>query len=130
MASAGIPIKLLHEAEGHKVIVELQNGDVYRGSLQSSEDNMNCHLSKVIVRARTGETREMEHVYIRGSQVRFVILPGMLKEAPLFDRVRELKERSERPVARGAFSPILGRFYEFNVYFLSFLMLGIRRFAR
>jgi len=41
----GIPIKVLHDAEGHTVTVELKNGEVYRGKLDEAEDNMNVHLS-------------------------------------------------------------------------------------
>ena len=33
MASIGVPIKLLHEGEGHAVVVELKNGELYRGHL-------------------------------------------------------------------------------------------------
>lgn len=33
MASTGVPIKLLHEGEGHAVVVELKNGELYRGHL-------------------------------------------------------------------------------------------------
>ena len=38
----GIPIILLHDAEGGLVTVELKNGFVYRGILDESQDNMNC----------------------------------------------------------------------------------------
>ncbi|CAG8552187.1 14200_t:CDS:2 [Racocetra fulgida] len=31
--SIGVPIKLLHEAQGHIVTLELNNGTVYRGKL-------------------------------------------------------------------------------------------------
>ena len=31
--SIGVPIKLLHEAEGHIVTIELKTGEVYRGQL-------------------------------------------------------------------------------------------------
>jgi len=36
--SGSIPIKLLHEGEGNTVIVELTNGEKYRGHLVRSED--------------------------------------------------------------------------------------------
>ncbi len=56
MADAkSVPIKLLHEAEALKVQVELKNGEIYRGTLLSSEDNMNCHLSKVTMTQRDGQ---------------------------------------------------------------------------
>jgi hypothetical protein len=40
----GIPIILLHDAEGAIVTVELKNGEMYRGYLDEAEDNMNCVL--------------------------------------------------------------------------------------
>jgi hypothetical protein len=33
MSTIGIPIKLLHESQGHIVTIELTNGQVYRGKL-------------------------------------------------------------------------------------------------
>ncbi len=43
-----MPMKLLQEAEGHVVTMELKNGDVYCGNLVESEDNWNCQLESVI----------------------------------------------------------------------------------
>lgn len=40
----GIPIVLLHDAEGGIVTVELKNGNVYRGILDDAQDNMNCTI--------------------------------------------------------------------------------------
>jgi small nuclear ribonucleoprotein D3 len=33
MSGIGIPCKVMHEAEGHIVTVELKNGETYRGKL-------------------------------------------------------------------------------------------------
>ncbi|RVW67460.1 Small nuclear ribonucleoprotein SmD3b [Vitis vinifera] len=44
--SLGIPVKLLHEAAGHVVTVELKSGELYRGSMIECEDNWNCHSKK------------------------------------------------------------------------------------
>ncbi len=33
MSNIGVPIKLLHEAEGHIVTVEMMSGELYRGKL-------------------------------------------------------------------------------------------------
>jgi len=38
--------------------------------------------------ARDGKNAYLEQVYLRGAQIRFVIVPDMLKEAPMFKRVR------------------------------------------
>lgn len=43
--SIGVPIKVLHEAEGHIVTCETNTGEVYRGKLIEAEDNMNCQVS-------------------------------------------------------------------------------------
>jgi small nuclear ribonucleoprotein D3 len=82
-----VPIKLLHEGEGHVVTVELKTGEMYRGTLVEAEDNMNCELRNISFTARNGSQSKLERVYIRGSNVRFVVLPDMLKNAPMFKRI-------------------------------------------
>ena len=41
-----------------------------------------CH----IFGSRDGRVAQLENVYIRGSKIRFLILPDMLKNAPMFKR--------------------------------------------
>ena len=71
----GIPVKLMHEAEGHVVTVrslvqaastlqqafnrpscalqvELKGGESYRGELHEAEDNWNCQLKNVTATAK------------------------------------------------------------------------------
>ena len=40
----GIPVILLHDAEGGIITIEMKNGDSYRGFLDEAQDNMNCTL--------------------------------------------------------------------------------------
>ena len=40
----GIPIILIHDAEGSIVSVELKTGEILRGYLEDAEDNMNLIL--------------------------------------------------------------------------------------
>ncbi|XP_046979520.1 small nuclear ribonucleoprotein Sm D3 [Schistocerca americana] len=84
--SIGVPIKVLHEAEGHIVTCETNTGEVYRGKLIEAEDNMNCQMTNITVTYRDGRVAQLENVYIRGSKIRFLILPDMLKNAPMFKR--------------------------------------------
>lgn len=84
--SIGVPIKVLHEAEGHIITCETNTGEVYRGKLIEAEDNMNCQMSNITVTYRDGRVAQLENVYIRGSKIRFLILPDMLKNAPMFKR--------------------------------------------
>jgi small nuclear ribonucleoprotein (snRNP)-like protein len=60
MASAkgvGIPVKLLHEAEGHVITVELKSGENYRGELIEAEDNWNCQMKNVQATAKVRGAR-------------------------------------------------------------------------
>lgn len=109
MGSIGIPIKLLNEAQvctrspcttkltaqGHVCTLELTSGQIFRGRLiegstlthpparppltPPAEDNMNVQLRDITVTARDGRVSHLDQVYIRGSHVRFFIVPDMLR---------------------------------------------------
>ncbi|KAJ6438258.1 LSM domain-containing protein [Purpureocillium lavendulum] len=108
-SNIGIPIKLLHEATGHIVTVELTNGNAYRGTLldgkfslsppssvsqhsSTPEDSMNVQMKDITVTSREGRVYHVDQVYIRGSHVRFFIIPDMLRNAPMF-RARNVRGR-------------------------------------
>jgi small nuclear ribonucleoprotein D3 len=102
-SSSSACVKLLHEAEGHPITVELRSGELYRGHLSSVEDSMNCQLTSVVHTGRDGKVTKLEHVYIRGSQLRFAVLPELLKNAPIFKNVQSFAEKKAKPL------PITGR---------------------
>lgn len=81
---SNIPVKLLSEAQGHVVSLELATGETYRGKLVDSEDNMNVQLRDVTVTGSDSKVTRMDHVFVRGSNIRFFVVPEMLKNAPLF----------------------------------------------
>uniref|UniRef100_A0A8D2B3S3 Small nuclear ribonucleoprotein Sm D3 n=1 Tax=Sciurus vulgaris TaxID=55149 RepID=A0A8D2B3S3_SCIVU len=58
--SIGVPIKVLHKAEGHIVTCETNTGEVYRGKLIEAEDNMNCQMSNITVTYRDGRVAQLE----------------------------------------------------------------------
>lgn len=83
--SAGVPVRLLNEAQGHIVSLELTTGDTFRGKLVENEDNMNLSLLDVTrTIGRTGETSHMAQAFVRGSMIRFVSVPDILRNAPMF----------------------------------------------
>ncbi|EEB06258.2 Sm snRNP core protein Smd3 [Schizosaccharomyces japonicus yFS275] len=94
-------IKLLHEAQGHIVTMELENGATYRGKLIEAEDNMNCQLKDISVTARDGRVSHLDQVYIRGSHIRFLIVPDMLKNAPMFKVTPAVRGRGTSLPTRG-----------------------------
>ena len=55
---------------------------------------MNVRLDDVTMFSKDGRSFPVEQVYLRGSQVRFIIVPSMFKNAPMFKRVRaQAKQR-------------------------------------
>jgi small nuclear ribonucleoprotein D3 len=62
-AAIGVPIKLLHEGEGHVITIEMKNGEIYRGRLMESEDTMNCFITDVTMTARDGRISKLEQVF-------------------------------------------------------------------
>lgn len=47
--------------------------------IYTAEDNMNVQLKDITVTARDGRVSHLDQVYIRGSHVRFFIVPDMLR---------------------------------------------------
>jgi small nuclear ribonucleoprotein D3 len=84
MKQVSLPVKLLHEGEGHVVTVETLNGDLYRGQMIEAEDCMNIALQQVTMTRHDGRVSKLEHVYLRGSAIRMFVLPDMLRNAPMF----------------------------------------------
>lgn len=82
----GIPIVLLHDAEGAVVTVETKAGELIRGLLFEAEDMMNLYIKKAVILNLNGVKRVVDQVYIRGSQINFIVLPEMLRHAPMFQR--------------------------------------------
>ena len=70
--------------------VELQEGGVYRGQLRRAEESMGLHLSDVTHIAADGQRHSMEHVYVKGSQIKFVVVPDSLSAAPGLQKVAAL----------------------------------------
>lgn len=48
-------------------------------TLIPAEDNMNIQMKDITVTARDGRVSHLDQVYIRGSHVRFFIVPDMLR---------------------------------------------------
>ena len=60
---------------------------------------MNCQLINITMTARDGRVSQLEQIFIRGSKIRFVILPDMLKNAPMFKKM--MIQKSGSGVGRG-----------------------------
>ncbi|CEH17878.1 Small nuclear ribonucleoprotein Sm D3 [Ceraceosorus bombacis] len=85
-ASSHITIKCLLEAVGHIVTVEVKGGTTYRGKLVDAEDSMNICMAEVTATARDGKQSKLQTCYLRGSLIRFVVVPDLLRAAPFLAR--------------------------------------------
>ena len=62
--------------------------------MADAEDTMNVRLDDVVMFSKDGRSMPIEQVYLRGSQIRFAIVPSMFKHAPMFKRVKaQAKQR-------------------------------------
>eukprot|EP00569_Conticribra_weissflogii_P015572 CAMPEP_0171396180 /NCGR_PEP_ID=MMETSP0880-20121228/4450_1 /TAXON_ID=67004 /ORGANISM="Thalassiosira weissflogii, Strain CCMP1336" /LENGTH=163 /DNA_ID=CAMNT_0011909793 /DNA_START=77 /DNA_END=569 /DNA_ORIENTATION=- len=94
----GIPIVLLHDAEGAVVTVETKRGELIRGLLFEAEDMMNLYIKKAVVLGpKPGSKRIVEQVYVRGSEIVFIVLPEMLRHAPMFQRISHWRKHGGAP---------------------------------
>lgn len=80
--SSGIPVKILLDAVGTQVHLEVESGESYSGRLKNVEDNMNIQLETVTKTNRQGKTSSLQSVYLRGSSVVFFQLPDALITSP------------------------------------------------
>lgn len=49
---------------------------------------MNCRLENADMIHKQGMKQHFDQVYLRGSQIKFVVVPDMFKNAPMFKRVK------------------------------------------
>eukprot|EP00640_Fibrocapsa_japonica_P004729 CAMPEP_0113943140 /NCGR_PEP_ID=MMETSP1339-20121228/19207_1 /TAXON_ID=94617 /ORGANISM="Fibrocapsa japonica" /LENGTH=133 /DNA_ID=CAMNT_0000947925 /DNA_START=122 /DNA_END=519 /DNA_ORIENTATION=+ /assembly_acc=CAM_ASM_000762 len=101
----GIPIIMLHDAEGCIVTVELKNGETYRGLLDEAEDNMNCILVDVTKTTPMGKISKVDQLYVRGSQISFVVVPDTLQKGPMFKRIQMWRKYKGNPPSLGSVVP-------------------------
>ena len=50
-------------------------------------------IHAVTMTSRDGRVTKLEHVFLRGGQIKFVVLPELLKNAPIFKKVQALKSK-------------------------------------
>lgn len=80
--SVTVPLKLLHESQGLVVTIETSSGDMYRGHMKEVDDYMNVILEDVSIVAGGSKHLKCTQALVRGSNIRFFVLPPALKFAP------------------------------------------------
>lgn len=60
------------------VTIELKNGTVVHGTIIGLDVHMNTHLKNVKLQARNREAQHLDHLSVRGNNIRYYILPEAL----------------------------------------------------
>ena len=63
---------------------------------------MNLTLSEVVRTARNGQVSKLPTVYLRGSGVRCIAWPDLIRKAPAFKKVASIKAKMEAERGGGA----------------------------
>ena len=66
-------------------------------------------MSNITVTYRDGRVAQLEQVYIRGSKIRFLILPDMLKNAPMLKSMKNKNQGSGAGRGKAAILKAQGR---------------------
>lgn len=80
--TSSIPIKVLYDAVGTTVSLELENGEVYTGTLAEVQDSMNVMLTDASKSSKSGKVTKMPSVFLRGANVVLFQLPDALQMSP------------------------------------------------
>lgn len=72
-------------------------------------------MSNITVTYRDGRVAQLEQVYIRGSKIRFLILPDMLKNAPMLKSMKNKNQGSGAGRGKAAILKAQGMYNLFMV---------------
>jgi len=71
-------------------------------------------MSNITVTYRDGRVAQLEQVYIRGSKIRFLILPDMLKNAPMLKSMKNKNQGSGAGRGKAAILKAQGQWEAFK----------------
>ena len=71
-------VKFLMKLAGETVTIELKNGSVVKGTITNVDMSMNTHLKSVVLKQKGREEQNLDHLTIRGSNIRYYFLPESL----------------------------------------------------
>jgi len=95
------------------VTIELKNGSVVIGTITGVDISMNTHLKSVKHTVKGRETIALDHMTIRGSNIRYFLLPESLSlETLLIDDAPKLKAKTiaakkDKPIRKNKIPPTI-----------------------
>lgn len=87
-------VKFLMKLNNETVVIELKNGTVVNGTVTGVDVSMNTHLKAVKLTVKGRDPVSMDHLTIRGSNIRYFLLPESLPlETLLVDDAPKVKNK-------------------------------------
>jgi len=82
------------------VTIELKNGTVVAGTIKGVDIAMNTHLKKVKVTPKGSKTLSFDHLSVRGSTIRYFLLPDNLNLDTLLVDLEDPKQKPAKDSGR------------------------------
>ncbi|KAJ1900443.1 Small nuclear ribonucleoprotein Sm D1 [Kickxella alabastrina] len=93
-------VRFLMKLKNETVTIELKNGTQVQGTVTAVDMSMNTHLKKVKMTVKNREPTSLDTLSLRGSNIRFYILPDSLPlDTLLIDDAPKPKARKRDPAA-------------------------------
>ncbi|CAN6981878.1 unnamed protein product [Brassica oleracea var. botrytis] len=98
-------VRFLMKLNNETVSIELRNGTVVHGTITGVDVSMNTHLKTVKMSLKGKNPVTMDHLSLRGNNIRYYILPDSLNLETLLvedtPRLKPKKPVAGKPVGRG-----------------------------
>ena len=102
-------VRFLMKLANETVTIELKNGTVVQGTLMGVDINMNTHLKTVKLTLKKKNPVLMDHLTIRGNNIRLFILPDscpletlLIDDTPKLQQTKTPAVPKAKPKTRGA----------------------------
>jgi small nuclear ribonucleoprotein D1 len=99
-------VRFLMKCTGEGVTVELKNGTVIQGTITGVDMSMNTHLKAVKMSIKNKDAQHLDSLSIRGSTIRYFILPDSLPLDTLL--IDDLPKKKSSGAGRGGSSAARG----------------------
>eukprot|EP00389_Voromonas_pontica_P018472 GDKH01029058.1.p1 GENE.GDKH01029058.1~~GDKH01029058.1.p1 ORF type:complete len:122 (+),score=15.18 GDKH01029058.1:221-586(+) len=91
-------VRFLMKLSNETVVIELKNGTVVQGTVTGVDIAMNTHLKNVKMTVKHKNPVSMDHLTIRGSNIRYFLLPDPLPlDTLLIDEATKNKPAKDKP---------------------------------
>merc|ERR1712196_42379 len=89
-------VRFLMKLTAETVHVELKNGAIVQGTIVGVDLAMNTHIKTLKLITKTSDILKADHMTIRGSHIRYVIIPDSINIDTLLAALDTAKERPKK----------------------------------